>query len=179
MAEAASKPDRTEPNWREEIYQAFKELGIAQVHYVPDAGHAHLIERCMADAEIEAGMLANEFEGVGVCCGAWLGGQKAALLMQSSGIGNTINGLGLVTSGRFPFFTVITMRGEWGEFNPWQLHGGQSAEKILEAAGVIVMRAQYAEEVAEMVLAGARLAFNSYCPVAVLIGQRVIGAKVF
>ena len=175
MAEA----NPAEINWREGIYQQFKELDIRQVHYVPDAGHAHVIDRCLADPEIEAGMLANEFEGIGVCCGAWLGGQRSALLMQSSGIGNTINALGLVTSGRFPFFTVITMRGEWGEFNPWQLHGGQSAEKILEAAGVVTMRANYASEVAEMVGAGARLAFASYCPVAVLIGQRVIGAKVF
>jgi sulfopyruvate decarboxylase TPP-binding subunit len=179
MAVPQSANAAAETNWREDVYEAFKELGIRQVHYVPDAGHSHVIDRCLADPEIEAGMLANEFEGIGVCCGAWLGGHKAALLMQSSGIGNTVNALGLVTSGRFPFFTVITMRGEWGEFNPWQLHGGQSAEKILEASGVIVMRANYAHEVAEMVLAGARLAFSSYCPVAVLIGQRVIGAKVF
>lgn len=168
-----------EPNWREEVYQALKELEIKQVHFVPDAGHSHVIDRCLADPAIEAGMLANEFESVGVCCGAWLGGQRAAMLMQSSGIGNITHAMGLATSGRFPFFAVITMRGEWGEFNPWQLHGGQSAEKMLDAAGVITMRANYAHEVADMVLAGARLAFNSYCPVAVLIGQRVIGAKVF
>jgi len=175
MADTAA----AEINWREDIFQAIKTLEIKQVHYVPDAGHSHVIDKCLADPQIEAGMLANEFEGVGVCCGAWLGGQRSALLMQSSGIGNTINALGLATSGRFPFFAIITMRGEWGEFNPWQLHGGQSAEKVLEAAGVIVMRANYAHEVGEMVLAGARLAFHSYCPVAVLIGQRVIGAKVF
>ena len=116
-----------EPNWREEVYQALKELEIKQVHFVPDAGHSHVIDRCLADPAIEAGMLANEFESVGVCCGAWLGGQRAAMLMQSSGIGNITHAMGLATSGRFPFFAIITMRGEWGEFNPWQLHGGQSA----------------------------------------------------
>ena len=93
-----------EPNWREEVYQALKELEIKQVHFVPDAGHSHVIDRCLADPAIEAGMLANEFESVGVCCGAWLGGQRAAMLMQSSGIGNITfvnetSGLGNVFQG--------------------------------------------------------------------------------
>tara|TARA_R110002096_G_scaffold90764_3_gene205672 strand:- start:261 stop:491 length:231 start_codon:yes stop_codon:yes gene_type:complete len=59
---AAAKTD-AEPNWREEIYQAIKELEIKQVHYVPDAGHSHVIDKCLADPDIEAGMLANEFGG--------------------------------------------------------------------------------------------------------------------
>jgi sulfopyruvate decarboxylase alpha subunit len=165
--------------WREGIYGVLKELGFRQVVFVPDAGHAHLIERCLADNEIKAGPLTNEFEGVGVCVGAWLGGEKAVMLMQGSGVGNLVNALGLVRSTGSPFLMILTMRGEWGEYNPWQLAMGQAAPAVLEAAGVIVNRVDRAEEVVDAVRASANLAFSSYCPVAVLISQRVTGAKVF
>jgi sulfopyruvate decarboxylase alpha subunit len=166
-------------NWREGIYEVLRTLDVRQVVYVPDAGHARLIEQCLENPEIEAGPLTNEFEGIGVCVGAWLGGQRAAMLMQSSGVGNTINALGLVRSCGCPFFTIVTMRGEWGEFNPWQLPMGQSTAAVLEAAGVVVNRVSDPARVLEVVDASARLAFQSYCPVAVLISQQVTGAKVF
>jgi sulfopyruvate decarboxylase TPP-binding subunit len=173
------EPTKPDPAWREAIYRVLKELEFRQIVFVPDAGHAHLIERCLADPEIKAGPLTNEFEGIGVCVGAWLGGEKAALLIQGSGVGNLVNALGLVRSTGSPFLMVVTMRGEWGEFNPWQLAMGQAAPAVLEAAGVIVNRVDRAEEVEAAVRASAQLAFSSYCPVAVLISQRVTGAKVF
>jgi len=170
---------KAETPWREGLYDVLKEVGVRQVVYVPDAGHATLIKQCHDDPEMKTGYLTNEFEGVGVCAGAWLGGERAVMLMQSSGVGNIINALGLVRSCGIPFFTIVTMRGEWGEFNPWQLPMGQATPAVLEAAGVIVNRASVAEEVVEVVRASARLAFSSYAPVAALISQRVIGAKVF
>src|SRR3546814_19491696 len=89
---------------------------------------------------MKVGSLTNELEGGGVGAGAWLGGEKAAMLMQSSGVGNIINALGLVRSCGIPFFTIVTMRGEWGEFNPWQLPMGQATPAVPEAAGVTVKR---------------------------------------
>ena len=177
----AVSPEPAPPvaDWREQVHAMFKEERVSQVVYVPDAGHARLIDACLADPEISCGPLTNEFEGVGVVSGAWLGGQRAVMLMQSSGVGNVINALGLTHSCRFPFFTLATMRGEWGEFNPWQISMGQSTPRVLEASGVVVMRADSAEEVCEVARAGLRLAFSSYVPVAVLISQRVTGAKVF
>ena len=172
-------PPKPDVAWREGVFAVLKEVGIRQVVYVPDAGHAQLIEKCLADPEIKAGPLTNEVEGVGICAGAWLGGEKAVMLLQSSGVGNIINALGLINSCRLPFFMIATMRGEWGEFNPWQLSMGQSTPAVLQAAGVIVNRGNIAEEIVDVVSASARLAFNSYCPVAVLISQRVLGAKVF
>ena len=167
------------PQWREGIYDVFKDIGIAQVVYVPDAGHARLIDMCEEDPDIACGPLTNEFEGIGMCVGAWLGGQRAAMLMQSSGVGNVINALGLVSSARAPFFTVITMRGEWGEFNPWQLPMGQGTGDVLRDMGVIVNRAERPEDVVDVVRYSALLAFQSYAPVAAVISQRVTGAKVF
>ena len=78
-------------DWRDEIFAALKAASIRQVGYVPDAGHARLIELCRAEATIRAVPLTTEEEGVALAAGAWLGGQRAALLMQSSGVGNCIN----------------------------------------------------------------------------------------
>ena len=70
--------------WPRDIYEAFKKLGIAQVAYVPDAGHTQLILDCQADGAMTSISLTSEQEGVAMLAGAWLGGQRGALLMQSS-----------------------------------------------------------------------------------------------
>jgi len=106
------------PEWPDELFEILKHAGIRQVGYVPDAGHARLIDRCRADDEIRDVVLTTEEEGVALAAGAWLGGERAALLMQSSGVGNCINMFSLARTCRFPLLMFITMRGEWEEFNP-------------------------------------------------------------
>ena len=165
--------------WPDEIYSALVEQKTRQVAYVPDAGHTRLIERCRADAGMKAVMLTTEEEGIGVLAGAWLGGERGVLLMQSSGVGNCINMLSLATVCRFPLLMLVTMRGEWGEFNPWQIPMGKGTGPILEQAGVLVHRIDHAADAAETVQAAARIAFSSDRAAAVLIAQRVIGTKVF
>jgi sulfopyruvate decarboxylase alpha subunit len=165
--------------WPDEIYSALVEQKTRQVAYVPDAGHTRLIERCRADAGMKSVMLTTEEEGIGVLAGAWLGGERGVLLMQSSGVGNCINMLSLATVCRFPLLMLVTMRGEWGEFNPWQIPMGKGTGPILEQAGVLVHRIDHAADAAETVQAAARIAFNSDRAAAVLIAQRVIGTKVF
>ena len=169
----------TEPAWPDEIYGVLKEADVEQICYVPDAGHKVLIECCVADNEITTVLLTTEDEGVAVLSGAWLGGQRGALLVPSSGVGNCINMLGMVQECRFPLLMLVTMRGEWGEFNPWQTTMGQGAQAALEAVGVIVQRVDDAAVAAETVQAATRFAFSTYRAVAVLIGQRVIGFKEF
>src|SRR5215471_546839 len=165
------------PDWRDEIFQALKQAKICQVGYVPDAGHARLIERCTEDPEIRAVPLTSEEEGVALLAGAWLGGKRGALLMQSSGVGNCINLLSIIKECRFPLLMIVTMRGEWGEFNPWQLPMGQSTQQVLEQSGVIVQRVEDAASVRDVVYAAALMTFNSNRPIAVLLGQRLIGFK--
>jgi sulfopyruvate decarboxylase alpha subunit len=166
-------------DWPHAIYQALSRLGFGVVGYVPDAGHKRLIELCRADRRMRAVPLTTEEEGIGLAAGAWLGGAKTALLMQSSGVGNVINALGMVSECRFPLLLLVTMRGEYGEFNPWQVPMGQATSQVLRAMGVAVQHAASAAEVAEHVDACARLAFGSYACAAVLISQRVIGIKSF
>ena len=165
--------------WPADIFQAFKKLGIAQVAYVPDAGHTQLILDCNADPGIEAVSLTTEQEGVAMLAGAWLGGDRGALLMQSSGAGNCMNMLSLAQECRFPLLMLITMRGQWGEFNPWQVWMGSATRTILEQCGVVCYDVDDPDRVVDTVGAASNLVFNAYRSVAVLIGQRVIGSKSF
>jgi sulfopyruvate decarboxylase alpha subunit len=165
------------PTWQEATFAVLKRGGVKQVAYVPDAGHSHLIRAAQADPEIADVVLTTEEEGVAVVSGAWLGGQRAVLLMQSSGVGNCINMLSLLTSAQLPFLTLVTMRGEFGEFNPWQIPMGGRVQAVLELMGITVFRADRAEDVAEVVSGAFDQAFLANGRVAVLLGQRLIGAK--
>jgi sulfopyruvate decarboxylase alpha subunit len=164
-------------DWRDGIFAALKEGGIRQVGYVPDAGHARLIELCQADPEIRAVGLTSEEEGVALAAGAWLGGERAALLMQSSGVGNCVNMLGLTKTCRFPLLMLVTMRGEWAEFNPWQVPMGSRTAAALELMDVLVYRVEREEDAAPTVTAALDIAFNGSLAAAVLLSQRLIGAK--
>lgn len=171
--------DLTEQDWATETHAVLSELSIRQVGYLPDAGLTRLIHLCQADKAITDVLLATEEEGIGLLAGAWLGRERGALLMQSSGVGNCINALSMIRVCQFPLVLIVTMRGEWGETNPWQLPMGQGAARHLELSGAIVRRAELAGEVAETVRAAAQLAFESSQATAILVSQRVVGAKTF
>jgi sulfopyruvate decarboxylase alpha subunit len=171
-----SEEQPTNP-WQESIYQVLKSGGIKQVSYVPDAGHAHVIRRIHADPEMRGIVLTTEEEGVAVASGAWLGGQRSALLMQSSGVGNCINMMSLLQSCRFPFLSLVTMRGEYAEFNPWQVPMSKATQGSMELMGITVLRAERADEVEDIVSAALDAAFEGGEQVAVLLSQSLIGRK--
>jgi sulfopyruvate decarboxylase alpha subunit len=173
MSEAAQQ------DWPADIHRALKAAAVRQVAYVPDAGHSRLITLCAGDPEMRMVPLTTEEEGVALAAGAWLGGERSVLLMQSSGVGNCINAFGMIATCQFPFLAIVTMRGEFGEFNPWQVPMGIATPRALELARVIVHRAQDPAHVADVVAGAARLAFSSYVAVAVLLPQQLIGAKTF
>jgi sulfopyruvate decarboxylase alpha subunit len=165
--------------WPEAIHRALSELGVRQVAYVPDAGHARLIELCQADPAMTTVVLTTEEEGVALLAGAFLGGQRGVLLMQSSGVGNCINMLALNQTCRLPLLMLVTMRGEWGEFNPWQLPMGQSAQAALQVAGVLTERLSEPAAAYDTVRSSGTMAFEAQVPLALLLAQRLIGAKTF
>ncbi|MBR0648346.1 phosphonopyruvate decarboxylase [Roseomonas terrae] len=170
---AASRP------WQEELYDVLKEFDVSHVAYVPDGGHRVLIDRALADPEVNAIPLTTEEEGVAMMAGVHLGGGRGVLLMQSSGSGNCINMLSLISGGRFPFLTLVTMRGEFGEGNPWQFPMGQATQAVLEAMGLHCIRADTAADIIPAARAAANQAYFAGGAVAVLMGQRLIGAKRF
>src|ERR1700738_1737791 len=166
-------------DWPLDIFAALKAADVRHVGYVPDAGHARLLTLCAGEPGLRTGPLPSEEEGIGLAAGAWLGGERAVLLMQSSGVGNCINALAMIETCGFPFLTLVTMRGEFGEFNPWQVPMGIATPGSLELANVIVHRAREPARARDTVAGAARLAFSSYAAVAVLLPQQLIGAKTF
>lgn len=175
-ASAPARQDEGSP-WAPIIYEALAAAGVRQATYVPDAGHARLIDLLRADPAVTTTVLTTEEEGVAIAAGAWAGGQRAVLLMQSSGVGNCVNMLSLMQSLRTPFLTVITMRGEFAEFNPWQVPMGRATEPALQLMGVQTVRVERLEDLADAMASAATMAFESDQQVAVILSQRLLGAK--
>jgi len=168
-----------QPAWQDEVYDLLRANGFTQFAYVPDAGHKILINRAIADKEVHAVSLTTEEEGIGLLAGAALGGARGVMLIQSSGVGNCANLLSLVSLGRFPLLVLVSMRGDFGEGNPWQYPAGQSVEPILNIMGVTTIRADRSDEVVDIVSAAITQAYKGNCPTAVLLTQRLLGAKSF
>ncbi len=166
-------------DWPDRLFASFKRAGIRQVSYVPDAGHARLIDRCRADPQIRDVVLTTEEEGVALAAGAWLGGERAALLMQSSGVGNCINMLSLARTCRFPLLMLITMRGEWEEFNPWQEPMGSIVEPVLKLCEAEIFRVRTPDEAESMAERAIQLVFGDERIAAVVLSQELIGKKVW
>ena len=175
----AALETRAETSWQHDLYDLLRRHDITQFCYVPDAGHSILIDRSLADPDVHSIALTTEEEGVALIAGADLGGARGVLLMQSSGVGNCINMLSLIKGGRFPFLTLVSMRGDFGEGNPWQFPMGQATAPVLEAMDVICLRAERPEDVVPTVSAALTMAFKGGKAVAVLLTQRLIGAKPF
>lgn len=167
------------PEWPDQLFEILKHAGIRQVGYVPDAGHARLIDRCRADDEIRDVVLTTEEEGVALAAGAWLGGERAALLMQSSGVGNCINMFSLARTCRFPLLMFITMRGEWEEFNPWQVPMGSIVDPVLKLCEAEVYRVNVPEDIAGAAERAIQQAFGNERVAAVILSQQLIGRKVW
>src|SRR6266849_4374980 len=167
------------PNWPSLVFDKLREFDVCHVTYVPDTGHAQLIELCQAADGMEPTVLTTEEEGIGILAGAWLGGERGVLLMQSSGVGNCINTLSLAKVCGFPLVLIVTMRGEWGETNPWQVPMGQITADSLRLAGAIVYEINEPDMAGPAVEAAGRIAFNGGTTVAVLLSQRMLGTKLF
>ena len=165
--------------WQNQLYEALRRHEVTQFSYVPDAGHRICIDRSIADKDVHSVALTTEEEGVALACGAHLGGKRSVLLMQSSGLGNCLNFMSMVKGGRFPFLTVLSMRGEFGEGNPWQMGMGQATKPLLAAMDFIALDITKPEEVTSTVDAASNMVWKSGQAVAILLTQKLIGAKNF
>ena len=166
-------------DWQEDLYRVLKEFEVSQVSYVPDAGHRVLIDRSLADPEMHSVPLTTEEEGIAMLAGAHLGGARGVAAMQSSGIGNCVNMFSLVKNGLFPMLVLVSMRGDFGEGNPWQMPMGQAVEPVMEAMGFVTMRIDRPEDVEGAMRAACTMVFRSGQAVGVLLTQKLIGAKAF
>ena len=165
--------------WSKEIFDLLVEAGVTLFAYVPDAGNASLTRLADAHNDTRAVLLSAEEEGVALCAGADLVGARAVLCMQSSGVGNCPNFLSLVKGAHFPMLMIVSMRGDYGEMNPWQYPMGQAVEPILQAMGVLCIRVEERGELASATTAAIDAAFKGQQGVALILTQKFLGAKAF
>jgi sulfopyruvate decarboxylase alpha subunit len=166
-------------DWSADVFREMKARKIDTVCTIPDGGLTQLLKMIEAEKAMRLVTLTTEEEGVGIATGCWIAGGRPMIAMQSSGVGNCINALGFPAAYRAPCLMLVTMRGQWGEFNPWQVPMGQAARPALEAIGVKCFPVEKPAEVGETFAAAADIAFHSRVSAAVLVSQRVIGAKGF
>lgn len=166
-------------HWSDDVFRAMKAREIRTVCTIPDGGLIQLLKMVEADPAMRLVTLSTEEEGMGIVTGQWIGGNRSMIAMQSSGVGNCINALGHPSNYRAPCLMLVTMRGQWGEFNPWQVSMGQAVKPCLEAVGVKCFPVDKPDEVGETFAAAADMAFNGNLSTAVLVSQRIIGAKGF
>lgn len=118
----------------EAVYDALKDVGIDFVVSVPCVNLSKLLNMVDDDEEITHIPVTREEEGIGICAGAYLGGKKPAIMMQNSGLGNSINALKSLTElYEFPLLMIMSHRGTEGENICGQVPMGESTPRILEA----------------------------------------------
>ena len=161
--------------WPDRIHAVLKRYGVRQIGHVPDTGIARLIELFEKDNEITDVVLTSEAEGAGLVLGAALGGERAALMMQSSGVGNCINTFSILKNCAVPCVLLVSMRGESNDFNPWQVPMGQITEPVLRLCGFQTYRVDHEDDVEPVTDAACRMAFGGgNLPAAVLLSQQMV-----
>jgi sulfopyruvate decarboxylase alpha subunit len=172
---AAPPPVSALPPWAIGVADGLWEGGCRDVVYVPDNPLSHILAALERDhPEVRTTLATREEEAVGIAAGLYLGGRKPALLMQSSGVGNTLNALGsLLLAYQIPVVVVVSMRGDPGEWNWAQVPMGRAVVPVLEAFGVQHLAIDRGDEARDRVLALANLAFGTRVPVACLLPRRL------
>jgi sulfopyruvate decarboxylase alpha subunit len=168
----------TQGHWHDAVIAGLRANNVRLIAHVADTVLAPLIRRMEADDDFRVVTLTREEEGVGLLAGAYLGGTRGALLLQSSGLGNSINALGsLALPYQIPFVMLISERGGFFEHNVVQLAGGKAVPDILAALGIQLFRMTSPDQVPLYVEQGTRHAFVSRRPVAIGITTELSGGK--
>lgn len=168
-----------DPDWPADAVAALRALDVRQIAYVPDAGLARFLTLAEGEDGFALTSVATEEDAVALCCGAWLGGQRALAAMQSSGIGNIPNMLSLPRVCGMPLLMLATMRGEPGETNPWQESTGRAVPALLGAMGVELRRVEDAAAVGPALARAGADAFDGNRRICVQLAQTLIGFKGF
>jgi sulfopyruvate decarboxylase alpha subunit len=170
--------DATPEPWWQIVYERLIKHDIRLIAHVPDAALKALIQLVEADDSFDVVPLAREEEGVGVIAGGYLGGRRGALLLQSSGLGNSINALGgLPLAYQIPFLLILSPRGRLGEFNPSQVPMGRAVERILDALGIETIVLERQAEITPLVDQAIQTCFSTSRPVALIVSSLLTGGK--
>jgi len=164
--------------WEEDIVSALRANGVEFVAYLPDTVVGDLVAAVEADEAFTAVRVTREEEAVGVLSGAWLGGQRGALLCQSSGLATAVNALASLSKpARIPFLGIVTRRGDLGEFNLAQVPFGYNMADVLDDIGVRNDSLGGDDDVGRTVDAAAKTAFATEEPYVLALESSLTGAK--
>lgn len=167
-----------DPSWSKHMADVLRRNGIRLYATVPDYIVSHVLEHLWSDPECRVVTVCREEEGVGLLSGAFMAGQRGALVMQNSGLGNCVNALAsLDVASQIPLVLVISHRGDLGEFNPAQVPMGQATERILDALDI---RHVMPRSVADLEAQGdglIKLAYTRSLPVAFILPPELTGGK--
>jgi sulfopyruvate decarboxylase alpha subunit len=163
------------PAWAVGVCAGLYAAGSRDVVYVPDNPLSHVLGRFeQSFADVRLVLATREEEAFGIAAGLYFGGRRAAVMLQSSGIGNSLNALtSLVVPYQIPLLIVISMRGDAGEWNAAQVPMGQSLRAIFDAIGIPHATVERADAAQEVVAIAARTAFSTRRAGAVLLSRRV------
>jgi sulfopyruvate decarboxylase subunit alpha len=157
----------------EAIYEGLKDAGINFIVSVPCVNLSKLLKLVEKDPDIKHVPVTREEEGFGLCVGAYMGGLKPAILMQNSGLGNSVNVLAsLVDLYQIPILIIISQRGTFGEGICGQVPMGKATMKVLDSLNIMHYMPNTKEEAKELVKKGWDLAKMSEQPYALLFEIR-------
>ena len=165
--------------WSGKMFDLMREAGVKLFAHVPDAGNDRLIALAEENNDTRAILLTTEEEGVAVCAGADLVGERAVLCMQSSGLGNCPNYLSLTKGARFPLLMMISMRGDYGEQNPWQYPMAAAVKPLLEAMDVLIFKVDVPDDLEKATSAALNATGKGAQAAAIVLSQKFLGAKGF
>lgn len=175
------KPDSpSTPAWASGVCAGLHAAGSRHVVYVPDNPLSHVL-RILRDEypDVRTTLATREEEAFGIAAGLFLGGARPTVLLQSSGLGNSLNALtSLLLPYRIPVLIVISMRGDAGEWNSAQMPMGLAVRPICESIGVAHATADGPETVRGMIDHVGRAAFGSGIPGACLLPRRLTAPAV-
>ncbi len=163
------------PRWAAGVADGLFAAGCRDIVYVPDNPLSHILAALHGShPEVRALLAMREEEAIGIAAGLYLGGARPAVLMQSSGVGNTLNAIGsLLLPYQIPVMMVVSMRGDPGEWNSAQVPMGRAVAPVLDAFGIQHLTVERDDDAAGAVLALANLAFGTRMPAACLLPRRL------
>ncbi|HEX6511180.1 MAG TPA: thiamine pyrophosphate-binding protein [Chloroflexota bacterium] len=166
------------PGWARTILDAFRREGVHNLVFLPDTVMGRLLAAAESDEAFRLVSVHREEEAVGILTGLFLGGHRGAMLIQNTGLGNSLNALAsLAMAYKIPFPLLISLRGELGEFNPAQLIMGKAVRGCLDALGIQHFTLTREDEV-DVVMEGAlKTCFTAQQPIAILLSAQLTGWK--
>src|SRR5689334_20135524 len=163
------------PAWAAGVCAGLHAAGSRHVVYVPDNPLSHVL-RVLGEryADVRTTVATREEEAFGIAAGLYLGGARPTVMLQSSGLGNSLNAItSLLVPYQIPVLFVVSMRGGAGEWNAAQMPMGRAVAPILDAIGIPHVTAESAEQVASVVQTTAETTFATRIPAACLLPRRV------